>query len=230
MNQLEIALGYAHRGWRVIPIRPGEKHPPIPRWQEAATTLEETIVTWWTGPYANHGIGIATGPASGIFVLDIDDKEGNRGYDTLNDLETAHSPLPETLTVITGSGGNHLYFTYPANQTIRNDHGRRLGSGLDIRGEGGQVVAPGSTHPNGTTYEFDADTEHLEPQPAPQWLLTLLQDPEPPTPPQEEHQPPFTKEELEDAIASAEIMAEVGDEDGIKDLQDLRSLYNRYYS
>ena len=54
--------------------------------------------------------------------------------------------------------------------------------------------------------------------------------PEPPTPPQEEHQPPFTKEELEDAIASAEIMAEIGDEDGIKDLQDLRSLYNRYYS
>jgi Bifunctional DNA primase/polymerase, N-terminal/AAA domain len=183
MNQLEQALQYAHRGWRVIPIRPGEKHPPIPRWQEAATTLEETIVTWWTGPYTNHGIGIATGPASGIFVLDIDDKEGNRGYDTLNDLETQHGPLPETLTVITGSGGNHLYFTYPPNQTIRNDHGRRLGSGLDIRGEGGQVVAPGSTHPNGTTYEFDADTEHLEPQPAPQWLLTLLQDPEPPTPP-----------------------------------------------
>lgn len=54
--------------------------------------------------------------------------------------------------------------------------------------------------------------------------------PEPPTPPQQEHQPPFTKEELEDAIASAEIMAEIGDEDGIKDLKDLRSLYNRYYS
>jgi len=183
MTQLDIALGYAHRGWRVIPIRPGEKHPPIPRWQEAATTLEETIVTWWTGPYGNHGIGIATGPASGIFVLDIDDKEGNRGYDTLADLEAEHGPLPETLTVITGSGGNHLYFAYPTNQTIRNDHGRRLGSGLDIRGEGGQVVAPGSTHPNGTTYEFDADTEQLEPQPAPQWLLTLLQDPQPPTPP-----------------------------------------------
>jgi outer membrane biosynthesis protein TonB len=54
--------------------------------------------------------------------------------------------------------------------------------------------------------------------------------PEPPTPSQQEHQPPFTKEELEDAIASAEIMAEIGDEDGIKDLKDLRSLYNRYYS
>lgn len=54
--------------------------------------------------------------------------------------------------------------------------------------------------------------------------------PEPPTPSQHEHKPPFTKEELEDAIASAEIMAEIGDEDGIKDLKDLRSLYNRYYS
>ena len=183
MNQPDIALDYAQRGWRVIPIRPGEKHPPIPRWQEAATTDTETIVTWWTGPYANHGIGIATGPASGIFVLDIDDKKGNRGYDTLADLETEHGPLPETLTVITGSGGNHLYFAYPQTQTIRNDAGRRLGSGLDVRGEGGQVVAPGSTHPNGTAYEFDADTEHLEPAPAPEWLLTLLQEPEPPTPP-----------------------------------------------
>ena len=183
MNQLEQALDYSSKGWRVIPIRPGEKHPPIPRWQEAATTDEETIVTWWTGPYTNHGIGIATGPASGIFVLDIDDKEGNRGYDTLADLETAHSPLPETLTVITGSGGNHLYFAYPLNQTIRNDSSRRLGPGLDIRGEGGQVVAPGSTHPNGTTYEFDLDTEHLEPAEAPEWLLQLLKDPEPPTPP-----------------------------------------------
>jgi len=183
MTQLEIALDYANRGWRVIPIRPGEKHPPIPRWQEAATTNPETILTWWTGPYANHGIGIATGPHSGIFVLDIDDKEGNRGYDTLADLEAEHGPLPETLTVITGSGGNHLYFAYPEHQTIRNDAGRRLGSGLDIRGEGGQVVAPGSTHPNGTAYEFDADTEHLTPAPAPQWLLTLLQDPEPSTPP-----------------------------------------------
>jgi len=183
MTQLEIALDYAQRGWRVIPIRPGEKHPPIPKWQEAATTDTETIVTWWTGPYTNHGIGIATGPASGIFVLDIDDKEGQRGYDTLADLEEQHGPLPETLTVITGSGGNHLYFAYPEHQTIRNDAGRRLGSGLDIRGEGGQVVAPGSTHPNGTTYEFDLDTEHLTPAPAPEWLLQLLQEPEPPTPP-----------------------------------------------
>lgn len=178
MNQAEIALDYANRGWRVIPIRPGEKHPPIPRWQEAATTDPETILTWWTGPYTNHGIGIATGPGSGIFVLDIDDKEHNRGYDTLADLETKHGRLPETLTVITGSGGNHLYFAYPEHQIIRNDAGRRLGPGLDVRGEGGQVVAPGSTHPNGTTYEFDADTEHLTPAQAPQWLLELLKEPE----------------------------------------------------
>jgi hypothetical protein len=179
MNTLETALEYAQRGWRVIPIRPGEKRPPITSWQTAATTDPETITTWYTGQYTNHGIGIATGPTSGIFVLDIDDKEHSRGYDTLNDLETQHSPLPETLTVITGSGGNHLYFTHPADQLIRNDAGRRLGPGLDIRGEGGQVVAPGSTHPNGTTYEFDIETEHLEPAPAPQWLLDLLKDPEP---------------------------------------------------
>ena len=69
-----------------------------------------------------------------------------------------------------------------------------------------------------------------KPKPEPPQPPTPPTPPEPPTPPQQEHQPPFTKEELEDAIASAEIMAEIGDEDGIKDLQDLRSLYNRYYS
>jgi hypothetical protein len=69
-------------------------------------------------------------------------------------------------------------------------------------------------------------TRTPKPKPAPPVPPT---PPEPPMPEQEEHQPPFTKEELEDAIASAEIMSEIGDEDGIKDLQDLRSLYNRYY-
>ena len=183
MNILEQALDYAQRGWRVIPIRPGEKRPPMQSWQTIATTDTETIVTWWTGDYANHGIGIATGRQSGIFVLDIDDKEHNRGYDTLRELEDLYGPLPDTYTVITGSGGNHLYFAYPEHLEIRNDQAGRLGPGLDIRGEGGQVVAPGSTHPNGTTYEFDIETEHLNPAEAPKWLLELLQDPEPPTHP-----------------------------------------------
>lgn len=174
MNILEQALDYAQRGWRVIPIRPGEKRPPMQSWQTIATTDTETIVTWWTGDYANHGIGIATGRQSGIFVLDIDDKEHNRGYDTLRELEDHYGPLPDTYTVITGSGGNHLYFTYPEHLEIRNDQGNRLGPGLDIRGEGGQVLAPPTSHPNGTHYEADLDLEHLTPQPAPTWLLELL--------------------------------------------------------
>ena len=139
---LPTAIEYANRGWRVIPIRPGEKRPALNNWTETATTNPDLITSWWTGPYRDHGIGIATGPESGIFILDVDITETKAGDETLNDLQTIHGPLPETLTVLTGSGGWHLYYRYPSHLEIRNDAGRRLGPGLDIRGNGGQVVAP----------------------------------------------------------------------------------------
>ena len=181
-DALIYAHDYAARGLRVLPIKPGEKRPPMSAWQDAATTDPATIDAWWTGLYRDHGVGIATGPDSGIFVLDIDITESKAGDETLNQLETTHGPLPETATVITGTGGWHLYFNYPPNLEIRNDAGRRLGPGLDIRGTNGQVVAPPTTHPNGQNYEWDGG----EPGPiadAPTWLLNLLTTPTQPETP-----------------------------------------------
>ena len=174
-DPLAAALTYAARGLRVLPIVPGKKHPPISAWQTAATTDPGTIEAWWTGPYSGHGVGIATGAGSGIWVLDIDD------YDAYRDLERAHEPLPDTLTSITGSGGLHLVWRYPTDgRVIRNNAGTRLGAGLDVRGEGGQIVAPPTGHPSGGAYEWDAG-QPTEPVDAPEWLLELVCDP-PPTP------------------------------------------------
>ena len=112
-----------------------------------------------------QNVGITTGPASNLLVLDVDDPERfedirkEKGWD-----------LPNTKTVRTGGGGLHYYFKYPtngesyANRTFKS-------YGFDIRGEGGLVVAPGSVHPEtGKTYDIENDTSEVS---APQWLLEL---------------------------------------------------------
>jgi hypothetical protein len=172
---LDAALTYASNGLRIIPIAPGEKFPKgIQEWQTVATTNPDTIRTWYSGPYRGWGIGIATGlTARGqhLFVLDVDDRANIHGTDTLRDLEASHAPLPATRTVITGSGGAHYYFLSPVE--IHNDAGKRLGQGLDIRGVGGQVLAPPTLHPvTKRAYEWDAARHPIAT--APDWLVQLL--------------------------------------------------------
>jgi hypothetical protein len=166
----DTPLDYANKGWRIMPIPPGKKFPEgISRWQERATNDPDLVAQWWT-EHPDHGIGIATGPGSQLWVLDVDD------YESYRDLEQRHEPLPDTLTTITGSGGLHFYYNYPTDGTvIRNNASTRLGPGLDVRGDGGFVVAPPSIHPNGKQYEWDAG-QGTEPVDAPQWLINLVAD------------------------------------------------------
>jgi hypothetical protein len=103
--------------------------------------------------------------------------DGKHGDDTLADLEHEHGPLPDTVETVTGTGGRHLYFAWPADVAISNDQAGRLGPGLDVRGEGGQVLAPPTTHPNGTPYTWEAlhdPTDGIAVAPAPPWLIELL--------------------------------------------------------
>ena len=178
MTILDHALLYARRGIRIIPIAPGEKYPAgIEAWQTVATSNETTITEWFTTTYKNWGVGICTGRAGTrqIFVLDIDEHNPQQsGSDTLNDLETEHGKLPDTVTVLTPTGGKHLYFTTPI--PIRNDAGKRLGPGLDIRGDGGQVLAPPTIHPNGKPYTFEDgySITDMKPADAPEWLIKRL--------------------------------------------------------
>ena len=176
MTTLETAIAYTQLGIRVIPIRPGHKYPGIDAWQTKATDDTDVVTSWFTGDYKSYGIGIATGRTKygQIFVVDVDDRDEYRGSDTLHDLEQRYGALPETVTAITGTGGQHLYFYSPVE--VRNDAGSRLGVGLDIRGEGGQVLAAPTVHPNGKQYQWVDGWSPMDRRPAnaPQWLLTLL--------------------------------------------------------
>jgi len=175
-DMLTWALRYAACGLRVVPIKPGGKHPNITAWQKAATTDHDIINSWWTGLYRDHGIGIAMG--GGLFALDVDVANGKLGAETLAELEAEHGPLPTTVEARTGSGGQHLVFTSP--QEIRNNAATRLGPGLDIRGEGGQIVVAPTIHPtSGLPYTWLPGRAPWErhPAPAPDWLINLLVDP-----------------------------------------------------
>ena len=171
-TNLDHAIHYAARGWHVIPIPTGQKHPSITAWQTAGTTNTDRIIHWWT-QQPDHGIGIITGPESGVWVLDIDVTDGKTGDDTLAELEAAYGPIPDTYEVQTGSGGRHLYFNWPAGRTIRNNQSGLLGAGIDIRGHGGQVLAPPTIHPNGTPYTVEASAPDTVAD-APEWLYGLL--------------------------------------------------------
>ena len=172
----EEAIKLAELGIRVIPIKPGQKYPPMPQWQDKASNDIHVVNDWWTNQYSGYGIGIATGQTKHgrIFVLDVDDREEYKGSDTLHDLQEKYGQLPETVTAITGTGGQHLYFY--CEEDIRNDAGSRLGVGLDIRGSGGQVLCSPTVHPNGRSYQWEHGLSPHERRPAkaPDWLVKLL--------------------------------------------------------
>ena len=178
MNVLQTALAYAKQDIRVIPIKQGEKRPPMQGWQNAATSDPTTIRQWFEGQFKDCGLGIATGQFRDryLVVVDIDDRQQFSGSETLRDLEELNGPLPDTVEVITGSGGRHIYFL--TDQPIRNEASGRLGVGIDIRGVGGQVVAPPSTHPNGKTYEWVEGKSIAQQPPAnmPLWMVLILTD------------------------------------------------------
>lgn len=170
MTPRDAALAYARRGWHVLPCRPRGKEPLTPHGCKDATTDEQTIRSWWQRwPAAN--VAIATGRASGICVLDVDPRAG--GDETLAALER----LPPTVEALTGGGGRHLYFRHPGGHV--KSAARALGPGLDVKADGGYVIAPPSVHPSGAEYAWELsshpdDVPLAEP---PGWLLALLAPP-----------------------------------------------------
>jgi Bifunctional DNA primase/polymerase, N-terminal/Primase C terminal 1 (PriCT-1) len=114
-----------------------------------ASTDPAVIAEWWRRwPDAN--VAIRTGAESDLVVLDVDVQHGGAG--TLAELERKHGKLPDTARALTGGGGQHVYFRHPGRQ-LRNSAGR-LGPGLDVRGDGGYVVAPPSLHVSGRRYKW----------------------------------------------------------------------------
>lgn len=164
----DAALAYRRRGWSVLPLQPGEKRPLL-RWEkfQRAPPGEAEIQRWYaTWPEAN--VGIVTGDVSGLVVLDIDPKHG--GDRSLDRLEALHGKLPATIAATTGGGGRHLYFAHPGG-VVRNRAG--LAQGIDLRGDGGYVVAPPSRHPSGRFYAWEpgSEPERVGLADLPSWLL-----------------------------------------------------------
>jgi putative DNA primase/helicase len=142
-SMMSAALAYAARGWRVHPLRDREKIPRTAHGCNDATTAATTINGWWSQwPSAN--VSIATGADSGIFVIDIDAE---------CELPDCLRNLPPTTTALS-SRGRHFYLRYPGDRTIGN-RTRVDGLPIDVRGDGGYIVAPPSVHPSGAVYQWE---------------------------------------------------------------------------
>jgi putative DNA primase/helicase len=150
------------------------KHPVarlVPNGVKDASKDWNCIERWFTGQ-VRFNLGIATGAASGIFAVDIDDRHG--GQETLKTLELAFGVLPNTVRFLTGGGGEHILFRHPGT-TVPNLIGK-IGKGVDIKGDGGYIVAPPSHHASGRSYAINVDyhPDYEVIQNAPAWLLEKI--------------------------------------------------------
>jgi putative DNA primase/helicase len=178
VNCLDAALAYAGKDWPVFPLHrmvtsvdleaecscgrrcssPG-KHPRTPNGVKDATTDAEVIRMWKTWPESN--VAIATGPTSGLYVVDIE-ADGRAAYAEARGTHTDSTRA----VVITGGGGRHHYYALPVDDVLDeplhlpNTHWK-VARKVDTRGTGGYVVAPPSNHHSGGAYQWlDVEASH----------------------------------------------------------------------
>jgi hypothetical protein len=182
MSPLDQALEYTARGWPLFPCNHDglrRKSPLTPNGFHDASTDPAAIGAWWRR-WPKVLIGVSTGRASRLAVLDVDVKFPDRyGFDTLDVLGFAL--LPQTPIAHTRSGGLHLYFSIPEGVDLRNTAGERssgIGPGLDWRGSGGYVIAPSPGSGYGWDPHWNLETAALAPVPQgllprqPEWTTT----------------------------------------------------------
>jgi replicative DNA helicase len=187
---LEAALAYAARGWQVLPLHTAAptphgcscagrkpckagKHPRTLNGLRDASADPQIIRRWWEAQWPTANLGIVTGAPSGLVVVDLDSEKG--GEESLESLQRRYGRLPETVEALTGGGGRHLLFRHPG-QPVHNKQSWRDLPGLDIRGDGGYIVAPPSLHASGRRYEWEASShpEDVALAELPDWLCEVL--------------------------------------------------------
>lgn len=150
------ALAYLKRGWSIVPCEPRGKQPLV-RWADYNNRrpTEEEIERWWT-KWPNANIAIICGKISGIVVVDVDTDRGG----------TTDGQASTGLVAKTGGGGFHLFYSYPVGSTrVPN----RVGAdGIDVRADGGYVIAAPSTHKSGQRYTW---LQSDDPAPCPLWVI-----------------------------------------------------------
>lgn len=173
MTLIDMAVQYAAQfGWAVHPVN-ADKRPITPHGRDDATRDEKTIRKIFRN---GAQIGVATGPESNLFALDIDlDTEKNvNGYETLEYLETLHGKLPETPQQLTGRGGTQYLFRYIDG--LKNSAGK-IGAGIDTRGAGGYIVVAPSRNQAGP-YKWLISPDDCPLADPPQWLVDALKEAE----------------------------------------------------
>lgn len=157
---LDAAIKYATKyGWAVFPVSQNTKKPLTPHGCKDAKKAIGPIQAWWT-KWPEASIGIATGSISNLVVIDedVDEDRGLNGIQSVREWEKINGELPETAMAITGRGGSHMYYYYTGTD-IKNRAG--ILEGVDVRGEGGYVIAPPSIHPNGTEYQWEYNPDEI---------------------------------------------------------------------
>lgn len=173
-TELRQAIEYTQRGWQVFPVVHRGKIPATKHGLKDATTDDGQIQQWF-GNGRLYNIGIRTGAESGFDVLDIDCKGEKVGKKSLQALIEVYGRLPDTPCVQTGGGGLHYFFKH--KDGVRNSTSV-VGKDIDVRGDGGYVVAPPSLHEYGQTYRWitPPDTPLAD---WPSWLLSRMNRPTP---------------------------------------------------
>lgn len=172
-------------GWQVFPLHSPKgdacdcakgdqcespaKHPRTRNGLKDASSDPAVIERWFTTwPHAN--IGIVTGKVSGIVVVDVDPRHG--GAETWDALIAEHGTVPAGPACATGGGGWHFYYRHPGHHVP--SRAGILGAGIDVKGDGGYVVAPPSVHITGLMYEwFAASTTAVAVPAMPGWVHEL---------------------------------------------------------
>ncbi len=157
MNELlGAAVEYLHAGYGVIPLSPKSKIPPkdfpLATYLHERKATEEEIAKWWAkNPHYN--VGVVCGQISGMFVVDVDPRNGG-------DPATVLLMAPTERISQSGrtDGGCHLWYEYPKDEHIPS--GKSLLSGVDIQSDGKYIVAPPSVHPDtGLCYYWQSTGE-----------------------------------------------------------------------
>jgi len=147
------ALALRQLGLSVIPVpRPDAHHDgkkPIIAWRDYQHRLptDDEITAWFATP---QNLGIITGAISGVVVVDADSPDA---------VTWIRKRMPYTPWQTKTARGYHLWYRHP-DLPVRNRARIATGSGrlaLDVRGDGGYVIGPGSMHATGAIYRATGD-------------------------------------------------------------------------
>ena len=167
MTMRDKAAALARGGFRVFKLGVDDRTPLSEGFFDRASSDPKRVEDMWTsfdGSPEENNIGILTG--DGIFVIDVDVKNGKAGAASLKALK-ARGLETKTLTAVTPSGGMHLFYRHPAGAPPRNSV-EALAPGIDVRGYHGYVAAPGSSIGDKSWRWHNEGAEILD---APEWLL-----------------------------------------------------------